>query len=420
MIHDLDTAIANLDRRIEFLRRVSRREALFEAYSLVQWILSDPILAPYASSMLAECAAEHHDFHEGLATRYAETMTVLDDVRKLQQDFAFDPPTRRHLKTPFVPLEDFSDTSELIETFFETLRLHPAFRSPARNSSPPHKKLFFRLQALRGEQIAQFRAFSNRQRFCASASLAYLTRLVLRPTMTTDGATDYDSWMNNAIGSFLSGVNAQILVSKQDPVERRRVLQHAERVCMHLRLKIGTTHTHQVLARRFATRVQWYERERLRTLADEATAAKNKQPEARLLLEFARYLFDCGLPVFLRSRVWKLEPDLFSPTTNPLLAEGKAYTKASRQMIIDGLGQLFSYMANIDGDPYQLREAYYVVFRLGGPLYVLPPVMKAGNYRIFSLLIDLGDIDSSGRRQATVEPIEEADFLPSINAHSSK
>lgn len=414
-----DAIVSNLDRRIEFLRRVPQQEVLFEAYDLVQWLLADPLLGPYAQRMLNDCGSERRSFHKRLEKRYNDALVACGEALRLQPNLVFSAPQRHQVEPELVPESDYSDAFELIEALLETLRAHPAFSGAALEASAPHKDLLFQVHKLRSDQHADFRLFANLQRMSPSTSLAYLTRLQARPDLAADGATDYAAWRSKLQHSLFRAPNSNISVHKDDPLERTRIQLHAERVCMHLRLLVGTTHTYHMLARRFVTRSQWYDRERLRAAAKHH-ATRTKQIEAALVLEFAKYLFDHGLPVLLGPRVWKLEPDVFGPATTPFVAEGKAYTTAVRQVVVNGVAQLFSYMANIDGHPYRVREGYYLVFRLDGPLYRLPETLHVGEYTIYPLLVDLADIASSGRRQKRIEVLDAEAFLPTVKKHTGR
>jgi hypothetical protein len=60
--------------------------------------------------------------------------------------------------------------------------------------------------------------------------------------------------------------------------------------------------------------------------------------------------------------------------------------------VLDTVGRLQS-------NAYPITEAFCVVFRLGGPRYLLPEIVTADGYRVYFTLIDIAPSDESGRRQ---------------------
>ena len=62
-----------------------------------------------------------------------------------------------------------------------------------------------------------------------------------------------------------------------------------------------------------------------------------------------------------------------------------------------------------------MNEVYYVIFRLGGPLYDLLEKIVTNRRIVYPVIIDLGDSIESGSRQPKPIIVRESDFLTEIN-----
>jgi hypothetical protein len=186
-----------------------------------------------------------------------------------------------------------------------------------------------------------------------------------------------------------------------------------ERAWDGLRVRFASTLAAQTVVQRFKTRVEEYDRERTRGIADReiarvaAAMEEGKRPKSQLedvlAKELNLYLYDEGYRVLYRPRLDDLEPDALSLGPRPLLVEAKAYRKAgsARAEIREGFAQCVSYLSMLSSVAAGgLYEAHLVVFRLGGPLYGLSGVFVHGDFRIYPVLIDLADSEERGRRQA--------------------
>lgn len=63
------------------------------------------------------------------------------------------------------------------------------------------------------------------------------------------------------------------------------------------------------------------------------------------------------------------------------------------------------------GTPYDVHEAFYVVFRRGGPRYVLPPAVRGEGWTAHLLLIDIAPAEKPGSRGATRPYVISAEEL---------
>lgn len=180
-----------------------------------------------------------------------------------------------------------------------------------------------------------------------------------------------------------------------------------DRLVEHLHVLGTSSLTYRACVERFKERCTWYDKDRMRDLAKVGSGTR----EDRLTLELAKYLHDCGLFVLVRPRVTNLEPDVVG--LSGLAVEAKAYESAdaARADILQGYHQLHAYMTSLETGAMPVREGVLVAFRLGGPIYDTPSVLEIGRFRIHSMTIDLGGSSDSGRNQARVRPITEAEIL---------
>jgi hypothetical protein len=179
-----------------------------------------------------------------------------------------------------------------------------------------------------------------------------------------------------------------------------------KRLHQELRHRIGTVRSRLALVQRFKLRCQGHDSERLAGLADDKSLPG--KPEDRLTAEFARYLFDEGLSPLTRPLIAGLEPDLLDPQAS-FYVEAKQYKRSARRELVRSVGQVLDTVGRLQGSPYEVHEAFVVVFRRGGPRYILPPVLDAESYRVHLVLVDIGSLDESGARQRQRPVVLSAD-----------
>ena len=148
--------------------------------------------------------------------------------------------------------------------------------------------------------------------------------------------------------------------------------------------------------RRFATRCEQYERERLFT----AVNSRRSEAEKLLTFEFARFLFDHGLNPLIDPKISGLKPDVIDVSLGrPIYVEAKQYSSQNpRTRILQGTWQTLDTWGRLR-QAYDLDEAFLVVFRLGGPRLELPESVSVHGRRFYLVLVDLGPTEISGSRQ---------------------
>ena len=427
----LNHVVDALDRRYSLVENATSGDALLhEVRRFVDWIRVDTSTSPHVRDILREeealrgkeqralsaladrcrvllCAVEEHrpdrdttsyEFEQGVSAEYQLSMTRArrlldrvvqhpDELAELLPDVVRNLHGRTHLMRQDVD-EDYTDDD-----------LPESLRDEAAAIKESHRYLS-------GER-------DHRERVSPAVALEAVFELAdaVNPApLTGDQESDFVA--------IAKRMRAEEDLKKYDGDEpiNDQLRGYLHRIHTELRIRIGTTLSHQALVARFKARCAWYDRDRLRALVTRTTGKAKKvqlirEKENALVEELARYLFDNGIWALLRTRISAHEFDLVSPFARPLLVEGKAYTKAARKEIVKGIGQLHAYMVKIEGTPLHVSEAYYVIFRLGGPLYDLPRTITTNRFSIWTHTIDLGLAAESGRKQPKPIVIPEPELV---------
>jgi hypothetical protein len=183
------------------------------------------------------------------------------------------------------------------------------------------------------------------------------------------------------------------------------------RLTAELHRRIGMTRSRRALVSRFKQRTEWFDAHRFRVLADDDALPGGA--EDRLTQEFARFLFDQGFNPLTKPLAAGLQPDLLDPSVQPAFyVEAKQYKRAEKPALIKALAQVLDTVGRLQSEAYPVTEAFCIVFRRGGPRYLLPESVQAEGYRVYFTLIDIAPSAVSGSNQTQrPTPITEADIL---------
>lgn len=190
--------------------------------------------------------------------------------------------------------------------------------------------------------------------------------------------------------------------------------QDVERFHEDVRRRLGLRRSLRVIVDRYKMRAEWHDAVVLRELA----AAHKGQVELALTANFARYLHDQGLNPLTKIRTGGLEPDVLAPFADSRIrwtfyAEAKQYCKPCVAYLRAGIREIADHLNTLRGGSFEVREAFYVVFRLDGPLYHLPETLRLGDVTVHPILIDIGETQGRGSRAMfTPVALTEADLLP--------
>lgn len=260
--------------------------------------------------------------------------------------------------------------------------------------------------------------FVNYQRVSPGASLEALidiANIINEPPQKIDTMTEgiinsrqfqialYDIDIYKAVYEYKKHKSDLSLDPQMQEFKQRRTwcMAHLKRVYEALREQIGTYFSHLQIINRYKTRSMWYDRNRLRSLVIDDKGEYIRAKENTLTVDLARYLFDNGIMVLYRARFGIHEVDLVDPAArSPIFVEAKVYigAKNTKKELIDGISQIHSYLNNLESK-YTIREAYYVILRLDGPIYDLPEKISFQRFTVIPIVIDMAESIISGSRQ---------------------
>jgi hypothetical protein len=161
---------------------------------------------------------------------------------------------------------------------------------------------------------------------------------------------------------------------------------------------------------RYRQRCQWYDSEALRALAESGPG----KPEDRLSQTLATYLFDHGLNPLTRPLMGRVSPDILHPhSTFSFYIEAKQYTKGCRKYLLQGMQQVWDMLSNVLGTDYDIREAFYVVYRRGGPRYRFPPrVPDKDRGSVHIVVVDIAASNERGSNAPRTLEFKIEDLVP--------
>jgi hypothetical protein len=241
-----------------------------------------------------------------------------------------------------------------------------------------------------------------------AADSAALVQRMIRHTRTTLGPLKGVSealFKQEAIPPVIAGDDADSML-----VAFRR---DARTIYEELRRRLGTERSLRSVVERYRQRCQWYEAAKLRALA---AARGPGAAEDRLTETLALYLFEHGLNPLVRPLVGQLLPDVLHPAVAnsrfTFYVEAKQYTSSCRSYLRQGARQVWDMLGQLDGTPYAVREAFYVVYRRSGPKYGLPERLHHARWVVFPLMIDIAEPSERGSRANDAITILPQELLP--------
>jgi hypothetical protein len=176
-----------------------------------------------------------------------------------------------------------------------------------------------------------------------------------------------------------------------------------------LRAEIGSHLIHFQIIQRYKIRCTWYDRDRLERLVKESEGSE----EEALTRDLALYLFDNGISTLYRVRRGIHEYDLMGKQPPASIFIEVKVHKASKNPA-NGLAQLHSYLNTLESEDLSIWEVYYLVFRLGGPLYDIPWEIPTNHRTYYPVVIDLAPSSESGSRQGQPILLSLDDFFQAL------
>ncbi len=175
-----------------------------------------------------------------------------------------------------------------------------------------------------------------------------------------------------------------------------RLKGEADALCHELRHRLDVRLSHDGVMRRFKARCELHDRRRLAELAAAAS-----RPEHALRDELTRYLFDQGLNPLSEATLGDHRPDVLtiSGVRPTFYVEAKQYTAGPGALAKKALAQVVSTAGTLSGPPFDIHEAWLVIFRRDGRDLVLPEQVSVGALTIHCLVVDVGEPRSKGSRR---------------------
>lgn len=182
-----------------------------------------------------------------------------------------------------------------------------------------------------------------------------------------------------------------------------------KRIYEEIRRRLGEERSLVAVFERYRQRCAWYEAERLQAIAKSGRG----KPEDRLTETLATYLFDHGLNPLTRPLAGPLEPDILGPDSPfSFYVEAKQYTRARRKYLLKGMQQVWDMLDQLRGSRFDVSEAFYVIYRRGGPPYTFPPQVPDGDRVVHIVTVDLAPTDKRGSRATQRYAFELAELMP--------
>lgn len=428
----LTSLIDQLDRRWDYLSSLKWPQFGLHLIDFIDSSLRDPLL----TQILIEWAAVYEATLSKWKSNEEQTITALKGIRI---ELAALVPQIVELVTDVAEPAFQSSATKFDQICAEAVAMPAAGKAPSYNrparlekiienwyrkideqdvSTPAIEELARRLQALAATWDHATRAYSL---FAGTSAPCAWMRLRTALRILNPDPTRALSAMEFAIevaSSNLDNLRMRLWGRVPDATVTQEMIDiqsDAKLVYERLRESVGETLSLLATIRRFKQRCEWYDANRLRTIAVENSGTG----EDLLTEQAAIYLFDQGVDPLLKPMMGRLQPDLIGLGRWPLYIESKlAKASTSRSYLKRGLFQMWSTLGRIRTNGLRIREAFYIVFRLDGPLYILPETLHGEGITIYPTLIDLGLGETSGARQsdpprqisaAEVGPESEAD-----------
>jgi hypothetical protein len=189
-----------------------------------------------------------------------------------------------------------------------------------------------------------------------------------------------------------------------------RMRKYVKRIYEEIRHRLGSERSILAVFERYRQRCMWYEDRRLRQVAAHGPG----KPEERLADTLLTYLFDHGLNPLTEPMVGRLRPDALG-IDNPFsfYLEAKQYRSSCRDYLLDGVKQVWDMLDQLRGSRFDVKEAFYVVYRRGGPRYAFrEPTIRQDDRAVHLMVVDISGTKLRGSNAPQTYVFETADLLP--------
>lgn len=198
----------------------------------------------------------------------------------------------------------------------------------------------------------------------------------------------YEQLFGDIHGRQNSAVEERAVEAKLDEMRR-----DVRRVYEEIRRRIGTERSLLAVFERYRQRCQWYDAERLQALAESGRG----KAEDRLTETLAAYLFDHGLNPLTRPLAGQIQPDVLgSDERFSFYVEAKQHDDSANSYLLKGMQQVWDMLDQIRGTRFDVAEAFYVIYRRGGPRYSFPARVQHNERVVHILVIDIAPTAQRG------------------------
>ena len=420
-MHYQDRLIDLLDRKFKLVNKLPVPDFLLEIGSFVDFILQQESLEAYASQIVHQFQCRHDDYLREMDDIKLALIQLRHDLTKQFPEWAeksFDASTLAHfdvlISEEFISFQVFGEQQDAydpppdISQLIDILHAKIAQLEPTQNT----KKFKFSIDRLNQRLLHLHRGYTNFYLVSPGYSFRQLQSLVetikRSPPSYLPPSELLMDWVDNRITGHSYPREQESLNDYDNQVKCAKVL--LSRAYEGIRAAIGSHLIHYEILRRYKARCMWYDQERLMDLI------KNNQGREEHILtrHLALYLFDNGISTLYRVSKGQHEYDLIGDQTKArIFVEAKVYrsSKHARGNLTNGIAQLHSYINALEGETCPVQEIYYVIYRLGGPLYDLPEEIPTNRRIFYPITIDLGPSSESGRRQPKPILIPPSDFF---------
>lgn len=212
-----------------------------------------------------------------------------------------------------------------------------------------------------------------------------------------------------AIGEAIFGLGKLNLEDAEVKALIEGMRDDIKRIYEDIRRRLGQERSLLAVFQRYRQRCQWYDAERLRDIA----AKSNSKPEDRLVDTLVSYLFDHGLNPLTQPLAGKIRPDLLDAHSRfSFYVEAKQYIDASPGYLLEGMQQVWDMLGQLHGSGYDVREAFYVIYRRGGPRYDFAHRVQHRDRVVHVLMIDIAPTDERGSNAPPTRTFTADDLRP--------
>lgn len=425
-----------LDRKFELVNSSTSEDFLLELANFLGFILENETLKPHTERLISQFQEQSRSIEDILNKEREEVIQLREkfvilfpdsDDSHLDRpsaeefpDALFDSPYNGSLssfdylvnnETPIPNIWTYDDQPEQPDPTKVGILINLLMRKVRQlEIKEVPEKFYFALQNLQESHLHLRREFVNHSRISPASSLL---RLLDFKDRINPPPKPYKTWKEMLSDvSNMSDFFEYVARLRDEREPREYHITHLRRVYEQLRADIGTHLSHYELVKRYKARCMWYNRQQLFPLIKQ----NEGNEEDALTRDLALYLFDNGVSTLYRVRQGVHEYDLIGQSSNAIFVEAKVYKDSNhaKRNLINGIAQLHAYLNALEAGENIIQEIYYVIFRLGGPLYDIPWEIPTNRHIFYPVIIDIGSSEESGRRQPKPIQITLEDFFDAL------